>query len=89
MSPFTKYLYLNSHSPYGFIINRCLGTSLALCQVGDAKDLPKVHKAYARKRKSDHVQHILQDEMDICATAFECEARFVTTVALKKSFWNL
>ena len=61
---------------------------LALCQVEDTEDLPEVYKAWAGKKKNDGVHHILQAHLDLCATALDCEAPFVTTAALKP-FQNL
>ena len=49
---------------FGESNTRCL---LALCQVGDAKNLPAVHQAWAGKQKTNHIQHILQDHVDSCA----------------------
>ena len=58
---------------------------LALCQVCDNGDLPPVYQAWAGKRKNDHIQHILQNRLNSCATIFDTEAPFVTTAALNLS----
>ena len=61
---------------------------LALCQVGDTRDLSPIYQTWARKKKNDYVQHILQDHLDSCATVSDTEAPFVTIAALK-AFQNL
>ena len=70
---------------FGESNTRCL---LALCQVGDTCDLPPIYQAWAGKKKNDRIQHILQDHLDSSAAAFDTEAPFVTTAALK-SIQNL
>ena len=54
---------------------------LALCQVGDTKDLPVVYNTWAGKQKNNCIRHILQDHLDSCATVLDCKAPFVTTAA--------